>query len=507
LATSETPIALQKTETGDVVHLAPEQVVHLVPGKIDDKPEREWVSRKTQADVAKGKFPFGYIVWTLVFVLAAVGWSYHEKWWPSVAPYLGLEKKEVTKPVRIIPVVTATVEKKDMEVFINGLGTVTAFKTVTIRSRVEGELVNVAFTEGQMVEENDLLAEIDKRQFEVMLEQAEGTLLRDEATLKTAESTLRRYQELTEKKSIAAQQVDDQRALVAQTRGAIKSDHAMVSNAKLQLIYCHITAPISGRIGLRLVDKGNIVRANDLTGLAVITQLQPIAVYFTVPQDDISRVQKATLDGHELTVIAYDRNFTTKLATGKLLAIDNQVDVTTGTVRLKAVFDNDDGLLFPNQFVNARLLVDTRKDAIVVPTAAVQRGPNFTFVYVVQPDEEVDKEGNKLEKVDLRIVTTGLAEGALTAVTSGLEPGEIVVTDGLDKLQKNSKVSTGSKEKESGKKSDSSDKSPTAKSESGEQLAKSTKSPEKPVKPVEQPARRTDQSEKPADQSAKKDSQ
>ena len=385
------------------------------------------------------------VFWLILLVASGAGWYYREAWWPLVATQIGRlthgtggASAAKVAPPRVVPVVTAIVQQKDMDVFINGLGTVTAFKTVTIRSRVEGELVKVAFNEGQMVKEGDLLAEIDRRPFDVQLQQAEGQLARDEATLKSADFTFKRYQELILSKSITAQQVDEQRALVQQTAGAIQSDQAAVENAKLQLAYCHITAPISGRIGLRMVDQGNIVRANDPMGLAVITQLQPIALVFTIPQDDIVRVQKPQMNGQELVVDAYDRDFKTKLATGKLLAIDNQVDSTTGTVRLKAVFDNEDGLLFPNQFVNARLLVDTKRNAIVVPNAAVQRGPNSTFVYVVQPDDTVE----------LRTVKAGLVEGAETAIESGLAAGEIVVTEGIDKLTPKTQITTREKEKE-----------------------------------------------------------
>jgi len=381
--------------------------------------------------------------WLLIFALAGSGWYYRGIVVPWVTNLLGLVGPAAPKvvPPRIIPVVTAIVQQKDMDAYLNGLGTVTAFKTVTIRSRVEGELINVAFAEGQMVKEGDLLAEIDRRPFDVQLQQAEGQLARDEATLKSAEFTLKRYQELILSKSISAQQVDEQRALVQQTAGAIQSDQAAVENAKLQLSYCHIAAPIGGRIGLRLVDQGNIVRANDPSGLAVITQLQPIALVFTIPQDEIVRVQKPQQSGQPLAVDAYDRDFKTRLASGKLLAIDNQVDSTTGTVRLKAVFDNEDGLLFPNQFVNARLLVDTKRDAIVVPSAAVQRGPNSIFVYVVQPDDTVE----------LRTIKPGIVEGAETAIESGLSPGEIVVTEGVDKLQTGTQITTREKEKEKDK--------------------------------------------------------
>lgn len=386
----------------------------------------------------------GLVTWVFLLGIAGAGWYYRSTWLPWATAQIGhlthgsgATAAAKSPPPRIVPVVTAVVQQKNMDVFLNGLGTVTAFKTVTIRSRVEGELVKVAFTEGQMVKEGDLLAEIDRRPFDVQLQQAEGQLARDEATLKSADITLKRYQELIASKSITAQQVDEQRALVQQTSGAIQSDLAAVENAKLNLAYCHITAPISGRIGLRLVDQGNIVRANDPMGLAVITQLQPISLVFTIPQDDIVRVQKPQLEGKELVVDAYDRDFKTKLASGKLLAIDNQVDATTGTIRLKAIFDNEDGLLFPNQFVNARLLVDTKRDAIVVPSAAVQRGPNNTFVYVVQEDDTVE----------LRPVKAGLIEGAETQIESGLNPGEIVVTEGLDKLQPKTQITTREKEK------------------------------------------------------------
>jgi len=298
--------------------------------------------------------------------------------------------------------------------------------------------MKVAFTEGEMVSEDELLAEIDSRLYEAQLKQAEGQLTKDKANLELAKLTLARNQELRRSNSAAMQQIDEAAAQVHQLEGTIQTDEAMVDHAKLQLSYCQITAPISGRIGLRLVDQGNIVHANDPMGIAVITQVQPIALVFTIPQDDIPRVQKRLLEGQTLTVDAYDRDFKTKLDTGKLLAIDNQVDSTTGTLRLKAEFDNKGGHLFPNQFVNVRLLVDTRRDAILVDGAAVQRGPNSTFVYVVKSDETVD----------LRTVVTGPSEGSETSIESGLTTGETVVTDGIDKLQRGSKVTTREKDKE-----------------------------------------------------------
>jgi len=377
------------------------------------------------------------IGWLVVIGLGAAAWHYRATLLPLIEPLVGGSKPPAPKPARVVPVSTAVVVKRDMPIYLNGLGTVTAFKTVTLRSRVEGELTKVAFSEGQIVHEGDLLAEIDPRPFEVQLAQAEGQLARDEATLKTAKATLSRYEGLVATKSIAAQQYDDQASIVQQTMATLQSDEALVANAKLQLTYSKIVAPISGRIGLRLVDQGNIVRANDPNGLAVITQLQPIALVFTIPQDDIARVQRRSSGDQVLEVQAYDRDFKQKLATGKLLAIDNQVDATTGTVRLKSEFPNEDGMLFPNQFVNARLLVDTKRDAITVPSAAVQRGPTTMFVYVVTSDDTVE----------LRNVIPGPSEGGETTIESGLEPGEIVVTDGLDKLQPKAKVAPREKEK------------------------------------------------------------
>ena len=351
--------------------------------------------------------------------------------YPWVMPWIGLGGGKPEKPPpRVVPVVTAEARGGDLDLYLNGLGSVTALNTVTVRSRVEGQLVRVAFTEGQMVKKNELLAEIDTRPYEVQLSQAEGQLAKDEATLKAARLSLGRYNDLRASRAITPQQIDEQVALVDQSAGALRTDHAMIDNAKLQLTYCRIIAPISGRIGLRLVDPGNMVRANDPTGLAIITQLQPIALIFTIPQDEISRVQRKINAGESLVVEAYDRDFHTRLATGKLLAVDNQVDPTTGTVRLKAIFENEDQMLFPNQFVNARLLVDVERDAVLVPSAAVQHGPDFDFVYRMKDEDTVD----------LRQVTAGVTEGDQTAIAEGLMPGDVVVTEGLDKLQPGSKV-------------------------------------------------------------------
>ncbi len=306
-----------------------------------------------------------------------------------------------------------------------GLGTVTSLKTVTVRSRVDGQLISVAYREGQLVREGDLLAQIDPRPFEVQLHQAEGQLAKDQAALANARIDLERYKVLMEQDSIPRQQLDTQVATVDQAKAAIQSDQAQVESAQLNLTYSRITAPISGIVGLRLVDPGNIVHASDQTGLVVITQQQPIAVVFTIAADHLQPVLQQSKGGHQLVVEAWDRDLKSKLATGSMLAIDNQIDQTTGTVRIKALFPNQNLALYPNQFVNARLLVDTIEQAVLIPTAALQRSPQSTYVWVVKRDGTVE----------MRNVDVQLTEGEETSIRKGVSPGEIVVVDGVDKLQ------------------------------------------------------------------------
>ena len=327
-------------------------------------------------------------------------------------------------PARAVPVVGVAARQGDMPVYLTGLGSVTAYNTVTVKPRVEGQLVNVAFAEGQLVHEGDLLAEIDPRPFQVQLAQAEGQMARDVAQLKDATATLTRFRELLAHGVIAKQEYDDKVAAAGQYEGAIKVDQGVIDNAKLQLTYSRVTAPISGRVGLRLVDVGNVVHTTD-AGLVVITEIQPIAVMFTIPEDDLPAVLAKLRANARLPVEAYDRAGNTQIATGRLDAIDNQIDRATGTTRLKGVFANDDGALYPNQFVNVHLLLDVRKEAVLVPTAAIQRGPQGTFVYAVKTDRTVE----------VRPVALGPQNDADTAIDRGIAVGEVVVVDGIDKLR------------------------------------------------------------------------
>jgi multidrug efflux system membrane fusion protein len=329
-----------------------------------------------------------------------------------------------------VPVAVALAEKRDVPVYLTGLGSVQAYNTVSLKSRVDGQIVQIAFREGQYVKQGDLLMVIDPRPYQVALEQAQAALARDQAQLMNAQLDFNRYQGLVKDGVISQQQFDSQRALVGQLQGTVQADQAAIDNAKLQLVYTRITAPVSGRIGLRLVDIGNMVHATDTNPLLVVTQLQPIAVVFTLPEDALLNVAQHMKAG-PLEVEAYSRDDLTKLATGKLVTIDNQIDQTTGTGKLKAMFDNPDNALWPNQFVNAHLLLETQRGRVVVPAAAVQRGPNGqSFAYVVKPDKTAE----------VRTLKVAFTQDNLSAIDSGLSPGEQVVTDGQDKLQNGSRV-------------------------------------------------------------------
>jgi len=337
------------------------------------------------------------------------------------------------RAARVVSVVTVPARNGDMPVYLDGLGTVTAISTVTVRSRVDGQLVSLGYREGQLVRQGDLLAQIDPRPFQVALQQQEGQYAKDAAALENARLDLKRYQNLIEQDAIPRQQLDTQAATVHQLEATLKTDAAQVANARLNLTYSRITSPITGRVGLRLVDTGNMIHASDPTGLLVITQLQPIAVTFTLPADQLQPVMAGMARGDKLRVEAWDRDRKKMLDVGTLEAVDNQVDETTGTVRLKGVFSNEGYGLFSNQFVNARILVDTLHGSVIIPTAALQRSPQGTYIWVVKPDSSAD----------MRTVEVAHTEGEDTAVQSGVAAGEPVVTDGVDNLQPGAKVTTG----------------------------------------------------------------
>jgi len=330
----------------------------------------------------------------------------------------------------VVPVVAATAQRGDLPVYFNGLGTVTAFNTVTVRSRVDGQITKINFQEGQFVRQGEDLIDIDSRPFQVQLEQAEGQLAKDQAQLRDVQVNYERFQLLYKEGVIPKQQLDTQGSQVGMFEGSIKGDQGAIDNAKLQIVYSHVTAPISGRIGLRLVDIGNIIHATDSNGLLVITQLQPIAVIFSLPQDQLPQVASKLHNPDQLLVEAYDRDDTSKIESGKLLTIDNQIDTTTGTYKLKAVFNNDRNLLFPNQFVNVHLLADVKKNLVIVPSSAIQRGPQGTYVYLVQ-------SGNTAK---IQPVTIAQTTANSVGLSAGLNAGDVVVVDGQDKLQDGSKV-------------------------------------------------------------------
>lgn len=368
----------------------------------------------------------------LLLVLAAMGtlgtYSYLSR--PNATQASGGGRHGPDGAGRPVPVQVAAVKRGDIDVSIDALGTVIAHNTAVVRARVDGQLQNVSFREGQLVKAGDVLAIIDPRPFQVLLDQAGGQLHRDEALLANARLDVERYRELLAKDSIARQQVDAQEALVRQYDGAVQADRAQVDNAKLQLGFTRITAPLSGRLGLRQIDAGNMVRASDANGIVTITQTQPINVIFAIPADQLGAVQARLHTGARLGVDAFDRDGRNRLAQGHLQTVDNQIDATTGTVKLKAEFANTDNALFPNQFVNVRLRVDTRSGATLMPTAAVQRSTQGSFVYVVEQGQTVS----------VRPVVLGTQSGDLVAVEKGLTPDEQVVIDGADKLRQGAKI-------------------------------------------------------------------
>lgn len=384
------------------------------------------LERSLQDASQKSKAGRRWWPWLALLVVIGVGvaWLLERSQTQSAA-----SKRQAAGPPSV-QVAAVPAKKADIPFYLNGLGSVTSFNTVTVRSRIDGQLFSVAFQEGQFVKQGDLLAQIDSRPFETQLANAQGQLARDQAQLSNANLDLQRYKMLSADGVITRQQYDTQAATVRQFEGVIKADQSQIDNAKLQITYCRITAPLSGRIGLRLVDVGNMIHATDQNGLVVITQVEPIAVLFTIPEDSLSQVLKRLHGGEHLAVEAYDRSGQTKIADGRLQTVDNQIDQSTGTTRLKAVFDNKDNSLFPNQFVNVRLLVETRKDRILIPAVAIQRGPQGTFVYVVKEDQTAD----------VRPVQVGTIEGTEASIDSGVSEGDLVVVDGVDKLRAGSKV-------------------------------------------------------------------
>ena len=366
-----------------------------------------------------------WVLWVLIAlaIIGAAVWYYPR---PESQPKT-TGRSQFGGPV---PVGVATVQKSDMPVTLTGLGTVTPLATVTVKTQLNGYLTQVAFQEGQMVKKGDFLAQIDPRPYQVALEQAEGQLAKDQALLKNAQLDLVRYNTLVAQNSVATQTRDTQVSLVAQDQAAIKTDQAQVDAQKLNLVYAHIVSPVTGRVGLRQVDAGNYVQTSDPNGIVVVTQLQPISVIFTLPEDNLPAVVKQLHKGATLAATAYDRTGTTELGKGHLETVDNQIDTTTGTVKLRAIFDNEQEILFPNQFVNVGLLVDTLHDTDIVPSAAIQHGAPGAFVYVVKPDQTAAVQQVKL----------GPGDGQHIAVLDGLQPGEKVVVDGSDRLREGAKV-------------------------------------------------------------------
>jgi membrane fusion protein, multidrug efflux system len=385
----------------------------------------------------------------------------HKKhsWWPEiiglvvvlligVVLYRVIDTK--SKPPPPLPptqVTTTTAQKGDIGIYVEGLGAVTPIATINVPSQVTGQLTNVAFTEGQIVHAGDLLAEIDGRPYQAQLDSAQGQLTRDQALLSEAQMDLKRYQSAYEQKAIPQQQMEDQSAVVNQDTGTVKYDEGQIASAKVMLTYCHIISPVTGRVGLRLVDPGNIVLASSTNGIVVVTQLQPITVIFSVSEDDLPAIQHQLSVGNHMSVGAWDRAQQTNLATGSVLALDNQIDSGTGTVRIRSIFTNQDYALFPNQFVNAKLLLDTMRDQTLIPDSVIQRNGTNTFVYVLHestnapppPTGTNAQSTNKLFIAEMRSVSVGVTDGDKTAV-QGIDPGDLLAADNFNRLQDKAKV-------------------------------------------------------------------
>jgi multidrug efflux system membrane fusion protein len=368
----------------------------------------------------------GRLIWVVVLVVAAaLAWRF----WPAGAPAPDAQSQSASggppQTVRDAPATTG-----DMPITIDALGAVTPLATITVKTQIAGRLMEVGFQEGQLVKQGDFLAQIDSRPYEAALAQAQAQLAKDSALLDQAQADFTRYQTLQKQDSIARQQVEDQQYTVAQDKAAVAADQAQIDTAKLNIAYCRIVAPVSGRVGLRLVDPGNYLQPSDATGIVVIAEIAPISVLFSTAEDNLPQIAARMKTGATLTVSAYDRTNSKALATGTVSTFDNQIDLTTGTFKLRAQFDNSDGALFPNQFVNIKLLVDTMSGATLAPNPAIQIGASGSFVYVVKPDSTVA----------VRKVTTGPADAKNTVITSGLTPGENVVIDGVDRLRDGAKV-------------------------------------------------------------------
>ena len=362
-----------------------------------------------------------WLIFAVILVVVVVWWMRR-----GASPEAKTAGDPASRPVLVS---TASAHQGDIGIYLNALGTVIPVYTVTVTSRVQGEITQVYYHEGQMVEKGDPLIEIDPRPYQASLTQVEGQLAHDTAVLNEAKIDLERYQQAFTRNAIAKQQLDDQQQVVLQDEGTVKNDEGQLANAKVNLVYTHITAPIAGRVGLRLVDPGNIVQANSSTALVVITQLQPITVIFSIAEDHLSQIQQQLRKGKKLSVDAFDRAGSTKLSSGTLLTLDNVIDTTTGTLKLKAIFDNKDDALFANQFVNVKLLVDTQRNMTLIPSPAIQRSAQGAFVYVIKSDQTAS----------VRNITPGTTDGSVTAV-DGLEPQEVVAVNGFDKLQDGAKV-------------------------------------------------------------------